>query len=726
MDRIGEYLSYFYLLRIPILTWSLLVFLPFFSVPRRARFGPLLRGIFDLSGGDAIQFATSFALVAFVSYMTAVAAGLAARLILLDGKVRFSAGEIPGEEPGVRLLFRLIPLSAPIPLIILTVIQTYYGNELGALKLFTGISGVVFGTTAFFFVMTRVHDWLWDLAFERNDLRKADKNVQNVADFKPNLVLDFIAGGLGTAILLAEKIVKVSPEGYVVPGSLKLWNRHAFAIIHLFLSLAFYVGLYLTKWNVVARTGPPQLPTLCLVLAMLMLGCFTLSGLTFFFDRFRVPLLSLIALYAALSSFFPQTDHFFLSKPLERNSSDHSMLAGTCPESNEAPVVLVAASGGGIQSAAWTAIVLSGLAQDLQGTREHFDYSVKVISSVSGGSVGAMYFADSYNPDGKLPPVTGDLQNYQAVRNAEASSLDAVAWGLAYPDLGWSVAPFLKGIGLHPLTLMNGLNLTNDRGTALENAWRASPGLKEATLSNWARDAEQCTRPAIIFNSTIVETGERFLITTANLRTNLEKQMPSSQGRQFFSELYKNRDLDIVTAARLSATFPYVTPAARIWERDAFAKSYHVADGGYYDNYGIVSLLDWLDYRTKLGPPFPRKVIIVQIRGFPTHSSPLPSQNRGSAFELFQPMETLLHVRDTAQFSHNQVDMDFAQREKAYPFPVITVDFEFDEKDASGDPIEPPLSWHLTFMDKYFLGHFWSSKEMIEKRTEFRNRFLEP
>jgi hypothetical protein len=38
-------------------------------------------------------------------------------------------------------------------------------------------------------------------------------------------------------------------------------------------------------------------------------------------------------------------------------------------------------------------------------------------------------------------------------------------------------------------------------------------------------------------------------------------------------------------------------------EQDAFAKSYRIADGGYYDNYGIVSLLDWLDFRAKEAVP---------------------------------------------------------------------------------------------------------------------------
>ena len=92
MDRIGSYLNYFYLLRIPILSWLLLVLLPFLCVPRRAPLGSILRGAFDLSGEGIGQLALSFALLTFVSFMAAVAVALTARLVLLDGEARFSAG----------------------------------------------------------------------------------------------------------------------------------------------------------------------------------------------------------------------------------------------------------------------------------------------------------------------------------------------------------------------------------------------------------------------------------------------------------------------------------------------------------------------------------------------------------------------------------------------------------------------------------------------------------
>jgi hypothetical protein len=61
-----------------------------------------------------------------------------------------------------------------------------------------------------------------------------------------------------------------------------------------------------------------------------------------------------------------------------------------------------------------------------------------------------------------------DIDSEPSVKAAEASSLDEVAFGLAYPDLVWTVAPFLKGLDFNPPSLWNGRNLTADRGTALE------------------------------------------------------------------------------------------------------------------------------------------------------------------------------------------------------------------------------------------------------------------
>src|SRR5690606_3790489 len=103
---------------------------------------------------------------------------------------------------------------------------------------------------------------------------------------------------------------------------------------------------------------------------------------------------------------------------------------------------------------------------------------------VSGGSVGAMFFVDglpdlSHSP-APLAPAAGEAIR----RAASASSLEAVGWGLAYPDLARTlfssvltrVAPFV------------------DRNWALERSWaerltsRARRVAPVPTLADWRAD----------------------------------------------------------------------------------------------------------------------------------------------------------------------------------------------------------------------------------------------
>ena len=60
-----------------------------------------------------------------------------------------------------------------------------------------------------------------------------------------------------------------------------------------------------------------------------------------------------------------------------------------------------------------------------------FTSSLLLVSAVSGGSEGAMYFVGSYAQDGRVPLATlADIR-----QNAYHSSLSSVGWGLLYPDL---------------------------------------------------------------------------------------------------------------------------------------------------------------------------------------------------------------------------------------------------------------------------------------------------
>src|SRR5207245_1711171 len=138
------------------------------------------------------------------------------------------------------------------------------------------------------------------------------------------------------------------------------------------------------------------------------------------------------------------------------------------------------------------------------------------------------------------------------VAKAAKSSLDAVAWGIAYPDLVRLVSP----ISLFPKKM--------DRAWALEQTWRRELTDPDATLLNWSAGVCSGWRPAFIFNATMTEEGRALLFTPIEIK--------GQHGMSFF-EYYPRSDVAIARAVRMSSTFPYVTPVAR-------AHWIHRADSG--------------------------------------------------------------------------------------------------------------------------------------------------
>jgi hypothetical protein len=365
--------------------------------------------------------------------------------------------------------------------------------------------------------------------------------------------------------------------------------------------------------------------------------------------------------------------------------------------------VVVAATGGGIQASAWAARVLAGIQHDSVACRTGFDRALVAISAVSGGSAGAMFFLDAYDPaTGALPPMS-DIDSEPSVKAAEASSLDEVAFGLAYPDLVWTVAPFLKGIDFKPASLWNGRNLTADRGTALEDAWKRTPSLGTATLLSWRDDTAGAKRPAVMFNATVVETGQRMVLGSTTV-AKAERRSPLLD----FREQYGDIDLLIATAARLSATFPYVSPPARVKRRGVFENAVHLVDGGYYDNYGTATLVEWLDEALSDGTAQPRRIVLVQIRSSPSGGFDSTGGSRGWLFEAFQPLTTMLGARGTGQLSHSDLHVQLLRNQYGGHL-IVPVTFEFPRRlNAETDDVTPPLSWHLTPKDRGRLRDAWS------------------
>jgi hypothetical protein len=539
----------------------------------------------------------------------------------------------------------------------------------------------------------------------------------------------------------AKDIVPGTIEGYADKDG-KLHAHHVLATAWFLTSVGAYYLVFLIKSP---TTNPswfgtyPVVPTLAVVLLVLVLTCSTLAGISFFLDRYRIPLVLPIVVWTSATSMFPQSDHFYAPIPPPAGRASGHLAPGiVLAQRGARPVVLVAATGGGIQAAAWTTRVLRGLQAEAQLRNQDFAPAVKLISSVSGGSVGSMYFLHTYGVAkgkrcGTQLEDPKDINRDCVVEAAQTSSLDEVAVGLVYNDLLLNLFPFVKGVDLQRGKLVNGRGIMADRGRALEDSFKreSMPALDSALLLEWKEDVRADKRPGAIFNATIVETGTRLLLATADIdEAKTRHGTAHSLGRVSFHDLHPKWDLAVATAVRLSATFPYVTPAARIFEGDVYRPSDHVVDGGYFDNYGIASLVEWLDQglteiREKGTTPPP--IMVLEIRASPGDDESVTQEagmatngfleqhnERGFLFQTLHPFTTFWNVRGTGQFSHNQIQMRLLKDRWRNEVKICSAVFEFKRPDGYRNRPEP-LSWHLTQDDVNALVSAWRTFPQSEK-----------
>src|SRR3954470_22239448 len=279
-------------------------------------------------------------------------------------------------------------------------------------------------------------------------------------------------------------------------------------------------GLYVVIGRQMKDPNAGEVPTLAYVLLLQLILCWVLAGVAFFLDRYRIPLALPIAALVIVTGTSGGSDHYFktmASWGSERVSPTEALSAHPPGAAAPRSAIIVAANGGGIQAAAWTARVLTGLQEECRaqlGRGCRFAESVRLISSVSGGAVGAMYVTAAYE-HGTLPDTTA-LE--RVVLRAEASSLEHVGWGLLYRDIFRPLYPHFD---------------YEDRGSALEEAWQREVDLN-APLESWRDDVRSGERPATIFNATISDSGERFLMGTANPQ--------EAEGRLNFERLFAGYD----------------------------------------------------------------------------------------------------------------------------------------------------------------------------------------
>lgn len=261
------------------------------------------------------------------------------------------------------------------------------------------------------------------------------------------------------------------------------------------------------------------------------------------------------------------------------------------------PMVLVAAQGGGIRAAYWTASALEKITHGAVGSCG--PQAVFLSSGVSGGSLGLGVLATSRK--------SGDTP-VDAVQNLSApDALGAAALGMLVRD------DFAELTGIYlPTRDRTGGPGWHDRAALMEAIWEHQvPGLHTSFVGT-ARTAAG----RMIFNSTSVGTGCRVLVSQVHLdilpggNSAVTRPVDPScrTGATVLPATFDlladygyhsapgPRDhcvgrLEMVTAAMLSARFPYVTPSGVVGPC-ADLSTQQLVDGGYAEGTGLGTLID--------------------------------------------------------------------------------------------------------------------------------------
>jgi hypothetical protein len=207
-------------------------------------------------------------------------------------------------------------------------------------------------------------------------------------------------------------------------------------------------------------------------------------------------------------------------------------------------------------------------------------------------------------------------------------------------------------------------------------------------------------RPALIFNSTIVETGEPLLLATTDIQPGGPPNEPNWRSLADIFPDCKNCDIPVVTAVRLAASFPFVTPASRAISQGV---PYHVVDGGYYDNYGVYSLLEWLREAMRSVPETEQPdILIVQIRSFPDDAR-AQGEGQGWFYQMEAPVKALMAVRTAGQLLRDRDALQHFVDEIVPDTRIKVATFEFAGTGA-------PLSWQMNQEQKEAIRHSWRDR----------------
>jgi hypothetical protein len=268
------------------------------------------------------------------------------------------------------------------------------------------------------------------------------------------------------------------------------------------------------------------------------------------------------------------------------------------PPPERATVLLIAAEGGGIRSAYWTAQILARL-HDADPT---IDRRIAGLSGVSGGALGIAVYRACLAQTATGGSVRACVES--GFRRLDG--LSPLVGGLLFEDVFARVLPTTLQWGPLDLACRQPGCAHLSRALLFEREWIRQFGHLGDSLGDLPTAGGQpLAVPPLLLNSTWVESGNRAVLGSFDALA-----FPASH--DLVAELGAWPSL--ITAAHAGARFPFINPLAALPPEPGGRRSRgHLADGGYHDNSGSASLADlWRSLQPLLPPTWRARLLLIR------------------------------------------------------------------------------------------------------------------
>ncbi len=370
------------------------------------------------------------------------------------------------------------------------------------------------------------------------------------------------------------------------------------------------------------------------------------------------------------------------------------------PSSVKPKIIFLCASGGGQRAALWTMRAMQVTDSLLKGRMMQHTF---LMTGASGGLIGASYYRELYLRQQTDPSI--QLYHRQYLNNIAKDNLNAIAFTLVVSDLLFKFQTFEYA----------GNRYFKDRGYAFEQQINKNTGnLLDKPVIAYREPEKQARIPMLILSPTVINDGRKLYISPLAV-SYLNAALPDSTGMSVpkikgveFRRFFRNQDADslrFLSALRMNATFPYITPNVSLPSQPAM----EIMDAGLADNYGVSDAVrfmyvfrKWIDQHTS-------GVIFLSIRDSPKEPYIEANKTQSLFDKIVTPVGSLYNNWSHWQDIQNDNSLQYARQ--WLNVPVLRADLVYSaQQSAPADNMvtspngrkseRASLSWRLTEREK--------------------------